>query len=504
MPPDIALVLWFVLLLALLVFDPAKEPKVSAAIWVPLTWMFFMASRGPSQWLSGRIEVVGGAAEALEDGDPLNRAITFGLLFLGVAILVSRSFRWGDFFARNRVLTVYLLFALVSVLWSDLPVPAFKKWFRDFGNYVMLLVVLSDPRPLEAVCTLLRWLGYLLVPLSVTLIKYFPALARQYDPWTGFATYSGATTSKNMLGIVGLVCGIYFIWDTVVQWPNRRNRRQKRIILVNVALICMVMWLLNICNSATSRTCLVLACLVILPAHSKTVQRRPQILTATIPCIFLLYAFLAFGLGLNGELAGAVGRDPTLSGRTEIWGIVLSQHTNPFVGAGYESFWLGPRLARIWAGGQGMINEAHNGYLEAYLNLGYVGLLLLLSFVIAVYRDICKQFKPFSSIASLTLAIWIVFLFHNCTEVDFRSGLMWVTFVLAALTVSIVDPKKAKETAPLSSAQMAELVPLPFAIGEAGDTVALPSRWGEEDSPRPDSSECWWSWRATGASRLNP
>ena len=107
------------------------------------------------------------------------------LLFLGVAILVSRSFRWGDFFARNRALTVYLLFALVSVLWSDFPFAAFKKWFRDFGNYAMILVVLSDPHPLEASRTLLRRLGYLLIPLSVALIKYFPALARQYDPWTG-------------------------------------------------------------------------------------------------------------------------------------------------------------------------------------------------------------------------------------------------------------------------------------------------------------------------------
>jgi transposase len=35
--------------------------------------------------------------------------------------------------------------------------------------------------------------------------------------------------------------------------------------------------------------------------------------------------------------------------------------------SGYESFWLGPRLLWVWeqAGG---VNEAHNGYLEVYLN----------------------------------------------------------------------------------------------------------------------------------------
>jgi len=507
MPPDVALFLWFVLLLALFAFGSAREPKVSAALWVPVTSMFFMGSRQPTQWLSGNIAAGGGAGgpEALAEGDPLNRTVSLVLLVLGIAILVSRSFRWGDFFARNRVLTAYLLFALVSVVWSDLPFPAFKKWFRDLGNYVMVLVVLSDPHPLEAVSTLLRRLGYLLIPLSVVLIKYFPAIARQYDPWTGAAAYSGASTSKNMLGILCLVCGIYFFWDTVVRWPDHKNRRQKRVILVNAGLIWMIVWLLNTCDSATSRTCLVIACLVILAAHSKAVRRRPGILTVTVPLVFLIYVFLFFGLGLSGDFASIVNRPPSLSGRTVIWKIVLSQQTNPLLGAGYESFWLGPRLERIWAGGMGVLNESHNGYLEVYLNLGYVGLFLLLLFVIAVYRNICKQFKPFFSIASLSLAIWTAFLFHNCTEVDFRSGLMWLSFVLAALAVSGVDRAKVSETAALQSAQTTEQFPSPFRIDEPGDSIAQPSPWGEKSGFRPaGSSECWRNWPTLGDSPVPP
>lgn len=50
MPPTIALFIWLVLLLALLRFDPAKDPEISAAIWVPVIWIFFLATRLPSQW----------------------------------------------------------------------------------------------------------------------------------------------------------------------------------------------------------------------------------------------------------------------------------------------------------------------------------------------------------------------------------------------------------------------------------------------------------------------
>jgi exopolysaccharide production protein ExoQ len=449
MPPTVALLLCIGLILVLVCFDPARERKVSGALWVPIIFMFFMGSRQLTQWFSGNIATGGTeAAAALMDGDPVNRVVSSVLLFLGIAILVSRSFRLGAFFARNQVLTAYLLFAMTSFLWSDFHFPAFKKWFRDIGNYAMVLVALSDPHPIEALSTLLRRVGYLLIPLSVVLIKYFPGVARQYDPFTGFASYCGATTSKNMLGNLCLVCGIYFFWDTVVRWPDRKKRRQKLVLLVNAGLMYMIVWLLNICNSATSRTCLIIACVVVLAAHSKAVQRSPGKLTVTVPIVFLTYVFLFFGLGLSGEFANAVGRT-SLSGRDEIWEIVLRQQANPLLGAGYESFWLGPRLDRIWAGGQGTINEAHNAYLEVYLNLGYVGLFLILLFVAVVYLNICKRFKPFSSIASLALAIWTAFVFHNCTEADFRSGLIWLIFLLAALAVTEVKRDLVSETSTL-------------------------------------------------------
>ena len=171
MPPSLALLLWFVLILGLLWFDPAKEAKVSGALWVPLAWMFFMGSRAPSQWLG--VGSAGGMAQSFEEGDPLNRAFYLLLLILSVAILVSRSFRFRNFFARNQALTLFVFYGLLSILWSDFPFPAFKKWFRDLGDYSLVLVVLSDRHPLEAVRTLLRRLGYFLIPLSVLLIKYF-------------------------------------------------------------------------------------------------------------------------------------------------------------------------------------------------------------------------------------------------------------------------------------------------------------------------------------------
>jgi O-antigen ligase len=241
--------------------------------------------------------------------------------------------------------------------------------------------------------------------------------------------------SKNMLGVLCLVSGVFFFWDTVTRWSDRKERPTKRIVLVNVAFIAMTLWLLDMSKSATSRLCLVLGCLVIAAAHRKGFQRHPAFLTALIPGVVCLYLALAFGFGIdiNAELAKAMGRDPTLTGRTDIWNVVLSLHTDPLFGTGYESFWLGPRLQQIWQ--HGRINEAHNGYLEVYLNLGLIGLFLLVAFLISSYRAICRRLAPFSSFGSLTLALWAILPFYNVTESAFRPQLMFDIFLLGAIVV---------------------------------------------------------------------
>jgi exopolysaccharide production protein ExoQ len=432
MPPVLALIAWLVLLVALLGFDPAKEAKASSALWVPLIWIFILGSRLPMQWLGA--QVLTSNAEALQEGNPLDRTVFSVLIVVAIGILMSRSFKWGEFFAHNNALLALISFALLSVIWSDFPLVAFKRWFRDLGNYLVILVVLSDAHPLEAIRTLLRRLSYLLVSLSVVLIKYYPQLGKQYSSWTGANSYVGATTSKNMLGVVCLVSVIFFFWDTVERWSKRKEQRTKRIIFLNVVFIGMTLWLLNLANSATSRVCLVIGCMVIVVAHSRWAKRHPDFLKALIPASFCVYLLLAFGFEVNGTLASAVGRDPTLTDRTGIWNLLLGMHTNALVGTGYESFWLGPRLPTIWKL-YGPINESHNGYIEIYLNLGVIGLCLLAVLLITSYRNICREFTGFPTLGSLNMALWTIVLFYNMTEAAFKSHLMWVIFLLAAITV---------------------------------------------------------------------
>ena len=436
MPPSLALFLWLVFVLGLLRFDPARDRRTSLALWIPVAWIFIVATRLPSQWLGGgQISTV---SQALEEGNATDRVIFAALIILSFVILLMRSFNWGGFVARNFFLAAFLLFALTSVMWSDFPFIAFKRWFRDLGDYLVILVVLSDPRPLEAIRTVLRRLCFLVVPLSILLIKYFLNLGRQYEGWSGNTMFVGATTSKNMLGVACLVSGIYFFWDTLSRWPDRKQRPTKYVIYVNMVLLAMTIWLLFLSDSATSKVCLVLGCLVMTACRLRFIKRNPAILKTLIPVVLSAYLILQFGFGINGQMAGMVGRNANLTGRTDLWKVLLDMRTNPLLGTGYETFWLGPRLAHVWQSyGSWGINEAHNGYLEVYINLGLVGLGLVAMILISSYRSIGKALTSGLSLAPLGFGLWTVSIFYNVTESAFRcSQLMWVIFLLGAIAIS--------------------------------------------------------------------
>ena len=443
MPPNLALFLWFVLLIALFRNDPGKDKESSTALWLPLIWLFLLGSRLPSQWYGG---YSGAAADVYLEGSPLDRAIFLALAFAALAVLLSRAFRWGEFFASNVGLVVFLCIALVSVAWSDYPFVALKRWVRDVSGYLTLMVVLTERNVVAAVLTLLRRLAFLLVPLSIVFVKYFQDLGRTYEAWSGNTAYQGVATSKNMLGVLCLMSALYFFWDLLARFPQRRDKLMRRAILVDIAFLGMTVWLMTRARSATSGLCVVLGIAMIVAGQSNWSRRHPVAFRMAAPALICLYLVLETAFGINAVIAGGVGRDPTLTDRTDVWKLLLSMDTNPLVGTGYESFWLGPRLDVVWAKYAGL-NHAHNGYIETYLNLGLLGLVTLVAWLVTSYGKICRTLTEHSTFASLSVAVWTILLFYNITEAAFKPTLLWAAFVLTTFVANAAQKMPAARPA---------------------------------------------------------
>jgi exopolysaccharide production protein ExoQ len=461
MPPSLALFICFVFIVILYRRDPAKYAEVSSAVWMPLLFMLILGSRLPSQWMG---ITASNYVQATQEGNWFDRAVYLALSLLAVRILVSRSVRWGELLAGNMALTALLLLGFLSISWSDFPFISFKRWIRDLGGYLMIVVLITEAHPFKAVETVLRRLCYFVIPLSVVFIKYYPLLGRTYDQWTGQALYSGVTNNKNLLGVLCLISGLFFFWDSLRRWASRKERRTRQIILVNFALIGMTLWLLQRAQSATANLCLVVGCVIVVLGRGSWVRENPKRLKVLIPLALAAYFILDFVFNLPVVVSGLLGRDATFTGRTDLWDYLDTVKINPLLGTGYESFWLGSRLQDAMAVFQWVPNQAHNGYWEMYLNLGMVGLFCLGAFLLASYRRVCRGLDTLDAslnAALLSLSLWTILLLYNITEAAFKVHTLWFTFLMVNTTFFLEkQPSGARAMAgPRNDRKMSRLVP---------------------------------------------
>jgi len=185
----------------------------------------------------------------------------------------------------------------------------------------------------------------------------------------------------------------------------------------------------------TSLSCFGLASIVMVMASTRWVERRPGTLFLLVAGAAGVALFALF-LDTGGSMLQSLGRNSTLTGRTQIWAAVLAQHINPVLGTGFESFWMGNRLQSVWSLSQVGIEEAHNGYLELYLNLGWVGLMLLAVLIVSGYRHAMSLFQRDAASGRLRVAFLTAGMIYSCTEAGFRMmSPVWIGFLLAILSV---------------------------------------------------------------------
>jgi exopolysaccharide production protein ExoQ len=429
MPPQVATFVFAIAILGLFALDRDQKVQASKALWLPVIWIWIVGSRNISAWLGISPFV------ATAGGSPLDALVFAVLIGAGVIVLIRRSSRTGALLRANWAILLYFSFCLLSVTWSDFPGVAFKRWTKAIGDLVMVLIVVTDSQPLAALKRLFSRTGFVLLPASLLLIKYFPALGRSYDPWFGHMSETGVTIGKNQLGVITLVLSLAAVWQILALLQAGKMPGRKRRLLAQGILLAFGVRLLSGADSATSLACFVVGTGLMLTTNLPLTRRPPAAVHALV---FALLLTAGFVLSLGGEKAalGVLGRDATLTGRTDIWKLILPMAPNAWVGAGFESFWLGPRLERLWAAlpNLGGFNEAHDGYIEVYLNLGWVGLSLIALLLINGYGRCVATFRHDPALGSLLLAYVVAAALYSITEAGFRMlNPMWTFFLLAVI-----------------------------------------------------------------------
>ena len=329
----------------------------------------------------------------------------------------------------------YLAFAGASVLWAFRPEIAFTR----FAQQLMIVISIILPAMLAVrTSDVMRGLFFCFAFAAFLNVFFVMSGTATFGVNSGphglFREYLGSPgyfSFKNYLGECAAVTLLLALHETLY-------RGWRRVLGIIVALIAT--YLVVAANSKTSfglaLICPFLAGLVLITRKVTRISAAIIILSVVL-CCALLFRETHYNLNL---LSYKLYGDPTFTGRTVIWDFVQREiDRRPFLGWGYESFWLVPGSpARVEAPGwvKGMPN-GHNGYYDTALDLGYVGLTFLLAFITATLHATGRvaDRDPLRGWLVLSLALFVIL--YNFLERLWMNGFefLWVVFVIVAAEI---------------------------------------------------------------------
>ena len=300
-----------------------------------------------------------------EEGSPILRLIWPPVYLLTLILIGVRPMPVLGLMVRAWPLMLLAALPLVSASWSLDPglslrrglgvvMPAlFGLWMASRYSWRDLIRLLALSFAILAVGSLL---------MSVLMPSY--GVMSEIHP----GAWSGLWFEKNRLGGVmalAALAGMAAAFTT----PHRREVRYwGALVILAVALVLM----------STSRTAL-MACMIGVAGPLMIYFARQGFIMAALAVFSGLFGVFALTLVIvigPGVILEALGRDPTLTGRTDIWiGLMQAVQMRPWTGFGWGAFWLvedGPvfwvRQATGWE-----VPSAHNSWIEIALALGLPG-----------------------------------------------------------------------------------------------------------------------------------
>ncbi|MDB5100938.1 MAG: O-antigen polymerase [Cyanobacteria bacterium RYN_339] len=380
-------------------------------------------------------------------GDPLSQAIWL-LIYLGTLFFIARDPHaiWRGIKA-NWLLMVIVAFVMASTLWSFAPEVTLRKSIGFLGSCLFAFYVaqrFSFAELMEAIC----WFMAVSLVGSILLVVAVPSLG--IDHLTHAGSWRGLYEHKNEAGRMMVFGALAFGLQAVVT-------RQRW--LAAGAVGCVAFMLLT-----TSKTALLVFVLLAL------LMGAAPILWADASLLLCLFFGGILVVGISGfwltghadQVATALGRDITLTGRTGIWEAVFANLKNRlWLGYGYEAFWLGEAgdSFYVWRLTNYHATFSHNGFLEVWLGIGLSGLLVLVTHVAESARRAVLLFRRTRRVETLWFIFLLAFaLIYNCTEAFLlkQNNFFWILYCISTIKL-FATAKVAVAPSPPSFAPPARL-----------------------------------------------
>jgi O-antigen ligase len=382
----------------------------------------------------------------------LNKVTWLAFLFIPIALLGAR---WGLTMRvlkqTNRFFLILLGFATISILWS-IDVGASTSRLTHMLTVVLdCLAVAVVGWHATRVQQITRPILTVLLIGCLVFCLGWPDLAitAPIPPDTHYY-WHGLTTQKNGLGSLASLGTVFWFHG----WASRQVKALPALIFGGMSVALMVMSRSSTAVMATALVAMFL--LLMLRSGSVPALRRyiPYMVGAFV-CLTLAYSLAVLKVvpGLDILLVPVTmlsGKDSTFTARTQIWELIRAHiQYSPFIGSGYGGYWAGPiptSPSYIFLNVMYFYpSEAHNGYLDIINDLGYVGLLLLLGYLIGYIRQALRLLRSNYSQCALYLAVIFQQLLTNLSETHWLFvGHDFIVLTMATFGVarSLIDARQ--------------------------------------------------------------
>lgn len=347
---------------------------------------------------------------------------------LGMAIITSAVPKVA---IQLPLLTFVILIAVASTLWSVDPQTTLSRSLAlvatsAFGFF------LGHCFDLRRLIKILAIGSSINLVVSAVLIFAFPAIGiDDTDAWRG--AWVGAFTHKNSLG-AAVAMSILVLFFAIM--TNNGLVRFIFLLMMGLSFILLI--------GSLSSTSLVMSIVGLLMSIGYLMWQKTRGLSLAIVvavCILApAFAMILAQADITSFFLEAVGKDATISGRTDIWRLAWPYITDRFwLGYGFDSFWQSgfPWFSQFEARLYYSPYHSHNGILEFWIACGLVGVAAaLLTFFASILRaallatgDDARPEAAFPLIFLICLAL------RNITEAGLvgANSSQWIIFVALAV-----------------------------------------------------------------------
>ena len=296
-------------------------------------------------------------------------------IYAYVVFILNSRFRY--FFCntallfKNPSLGILLFVVILSASWSATPIVTLKASAVLLGISAYATYISSQYNWIEII-SLWRWSSTFIALASIPVSLLLPSMGINSSK----GGWQGVLGHPNLLGALMAL-------NTVLWYVNAVDKIQQRWMSLVLAIVSFAVMILAHSGGAICISIVLFSLLILLRFLKRFSLPHAFIIliiftVAGGSAVFIVVEKLQFILNL-------LGKDLTLTGRTEFWPKVLEAiRQRPLLGYGYKGFWQpwqGASNPAAWITTRAgwVAPHSHNGFLDLTIDLGLIGLLLFIS-----------------------------------------------------------------------------------------------------------------------------